>query len=115
VLAVGLVVTITPLTALNLSSVGPAQSGIASAVQNAVGRLSALIAVACIGLIAAGPLTDASFARLLQASAVLFFIGAVISGLITTNPAIPGKPFSRVLATLGRDRSGAQLALAGRA
>jgi EmrB/QacA subfamily drug resistance transporter len=113
VLAVGLVVTITPLTALNLSSVGPAQSGIASAVQNAVGRLSALIAVACIGLIAAGPLTDASFARLLQVSAVLFFTGAVISGLITTNSTIAAKRVPRELATVGRDRSGAQPALAG--
>jgi len=115
VVAVGLVVTITPLTALNLSSVEPAQSGIASAIQNAVGRLSALIAVACVGLIAAGPLTDASFARLLQASAVLFFVGAVISGLITTNAAIPAKPVPRELATVGRDRPVAQPALAGRA
>jgi hypothetical protein len=113
VLAVGLVVTITPLTALNLSSVEPARSGIASAIQNAVGRLSALIAVACMGLIAAGPLTHASFARLLQVSAVLFFTGAVISGLITTNRAIPAKRVLRELATVGRDRSGAQPALAG--
>ncbi|MGO9355762.1 MAG: MFS transporter [Mycobacterium sp.] len=115
VLAAGLVITITPLTALNLSSVEPAHSGIASAIQNAVGRLSALIAVACVGLIAAGPLTDASFARLLQASAVLFFIGAVISGLITTNPPISAKPVLRKLATVGRDRLVAQPALAGRA
>jgi EmrB/QacA subfamily drug resistance transporter len=113
VLAVGLVVTITPLTALNLSSVEPARSGIASAVQNAVGRLSALIAVACMGLIAAGTLTDASFARLLQVSAVLFFTGAVISGLITTNSAIAAERAPRELATVGRDRSGAQPALAG--
>jgi hypothetical protein len=96
-----------------LSSVEPAQSGIASAIQNAVGRLSALIAVACVGLIAAGPLTDASFARLLQASAVLFFTGAVISGLITTNSAIAAKRAPRELATVGRDRSAAQPALAG--
>ena len=113
VLAVGLVVTITPLTALNLSSVEPAHSGIASAIQNAVGRLSALIAVACMGLIAAGPLTHASFARLLQVSAVLFFTGAVISGLITSNSAIAAKRAPRELATVGRDRSGAQPALAG--
>jgi flagellar motor component MotA len=69
--------------------------------------------VACVGLIAAGPLTDASFARLLQVSAVLFFTGAVISGVITTNSAIPAKPVPRELATVGRDRSGAQPALAG--
>jgi EmrB/QacA subfamily drug resistance transporter len=91
VLATGLVLTITPLTALNLSSVELAHSGIAAAIQNAVGRFSALIAVGCVGLIAAGTLTDASFARLLQVSAVLFFIGAVISGLTITDPAVPAE------------------------
>ena len=81
VLAIGLVLTSTPLTALNLASVEPSRSGIAAAVQNAVGRTSALTAVASVGLIAAGTLTDASFARLLQVAAVLFFIGALVSGL----------------------------------
>ncbi len=88
VLAVGLVATITPLTAVNLFSVEPAHSGIASAVQNAVGRLSTLIAVGCMGLIAAGTLTDASFERLLQVSAVLFFIGAVISAVTITKRTV---------------------------
>jgi EmrB/QacA subfamily drug resistance transporter len=91
VLATGLVLTITPLTALNLSSVELAHSGIAAAIQNAVGRFSALIAVGCVGLIAAGTLTDASFGRLLQVGAVLFFIGAVISGLTITNRAAPAE------------------------
>jgi EmrB/QacA subfamily drug resistance transporter len=90
-LATGLVLTITPLTALNLSSVELAHSGIAAAIQNAVGRFSALIAVGCVGLIAAGTLTDASFVRLLQVGAVLFFIGAVISGLTITNRAVPAE------------------------
>ena len=77
-----------------MSSVESAHSGIAAAIQNAVGRTSALIAVACMGLIAAGTLTDASFARLLQVGAVLFFIGAVISGVTITNPAVPQQIFS---------------------
>jgi EmrB/QacA subfamily drug resistance transporter len=88
-LAIGMVLAITPLTAVNLSSVKSAHSGIAAAIQNATGRTSALIAVACVGLIAAGTLTDASFTRLLQVSAVLFFIAAVISGLAIKNPAVP--------------------------
>ena len=87
VLAGGLVLTITPLTALNLSAVAPAHSGIAAAIQNAVGRLSALVAVASVGLIAACNFTNASFTRLLPVSAVLFFIGAVISGVTITNAA----------------------------
>jgi EmrB/QacA subfamily drug resistance transporter len=92
VLAAGLVATITPLTAVNLSSVDTAHSGIASAIQNCVGRLSTLIAVGCMGLIAAGTLTDASFERLLQVSAVLFFIGAVIGAVTITNRGVEAEP-----------------------
>ena len=61
VLAIGMVLTNTPLTAVNLSSVAASNSGIAAAMQNAVGRTSALTSVACVGLIAAGTLTDAQF------------------------------------------------------
>ena len=86
VLAIGMVLTSTPLTAVNLSSVEPANSGIAAAMQNAVGRTSALTSVACVGLIAAGTLTDASFARLLQVAAVLFFAGAAVSRFTITKP-----------------------------
>jgi hypothetical protein len=62
-LAIGMVLAVTPLTAVNLSAVKSAQSGIAAAIQNATGRTSALIAVACVGLIAADRMTDASFTR----------------------------------------------------
>jgi len=84
-LAVGMVLAVTPLTAVNLSAVRSAHGGIAAAIQNATGRTSALIAVACVGLITANRLTDASFTRLLQVSALLFFIGAVIGGLAIRN------------------------------
>jgi EmrB/QacA subfamily drug resistance transporter len=89
VLAIGLVLTSTPLTTLNLSSVEPARSGVAAAVQNAVGRTSALTSVACVGLIAAGTLTDASFARLLQVAAALFVLGALVSGFFLTKASGP--------------------------
>jgi MFS family permease len=95
VLATGLVLTITPLSAVNLSSVEPARSGIAAAIQNMTGRTSALMAVACVGFIAVGTLNDASFARLLQISAVLFFIGAAVSGVTIVNPTVPRKARSR--------------------
>lgn len=91
-LAVGMVLAITPLTAVNLSSVRSAQSGIAAAIQNVTGRTSALIAVACVGLISANRLTDVSFTRLLQVSALLFFIGAVIGGLAIRKPAVLAEP-----------------------
>jgi hypothetical protein len=91
-LAIGMVLAVTPLTAVNLSAVKAAHSGIAAAIQNATGRTSALIAVACVGLITANRMTDVSFGRLLQVSAALFFIGAVVSGLAIRNPAVAAEP-----------------------
>jgi EmrB/QacA subfamily drug resistance transporter len=109
VLAIGLVFTIAPLTTVNLSALEPAQSGIAAAIQNAVGQLSALIAVACVGVIAAGTLSDASFLRLLQVGAVLFFIGAAISGVTITNADVLVEPVpNEVAAAPSRDWQGAQ-------
>ncbi len=90
--AIGMVLAVTPLTAVNLSAVKSAQSGIAAAIHNATGRTSALIAVACVGLITANRMTDASFTRLLQVSAALFLIGAVISGLAIRHPAVAAEP-----------------------
>jgi EmrB/QacA subfamily drug resistance transporter len=51
VFGVGLSVTVSPLTAAVLAAVDPAQSGIGSAVNNAVSRVSGLIAVAFTGVI----------------------------------------------------------------
>jgi MFS family permease len=115
VLAIGMVLAITPLTAVNLSAVESAHSGIAAAIQNATGRTSALIAVACVGLIAVGTLTDASFTRLLQVSAVLFFIGAAVSGLTIRNAAARAELVPCEAAALCRDRQEAQPAPASRA
>jgi EmrB/QacA subfamily drug resistance transporter len=91
VLAAGMVLAITPLAVVNLSAVKSAHSGIAAAIQNATGRTSALIAVAFMGVITANRLTDASFIRLLQVSAALFFLGAVI-GLAIRNHTAAATP-----------------------
>jgi hypothetical protein len=111
-LATGLVATVTPLTSICMSAVDPSHGGIASAVNNAVSRLAGLIAVACIGLIAAGTLTDASFLRLVQVSAVLFIAGAIVSAVMINNPAVPAQSVPCEVAALCRDRLGAQPALA---
>jgi EmrB/QacA subfamily drug resistance transporter len=113
VVAIGLVITITPLTSLALSSVEPERSGIAAAIQNVVGRTSALTAVACVGLIAADALTDASFARLLDVSAVLFFIGAVICAVIIRNRAVTDELVAFEVAVLCSDQQEAYADLAG--
>lgn len=94
VLAVGLVLTITPLSSVILVSVEASRSGIAAAIQNAVGRTSALTAVACMGVIAAGSMDDVSFTRLLEVAAALYFLGAIVGGIAianaNANPAAPG-------------------------
>ncbi|WP_415822850.1 MFS transporter [Mycobacterium senriense] len=98
VVAIGSVLTLAPLAAVNLSSVEPARSGVAAAMQNAVGRTSALTSVACVGLIAAGSLTDASFARLLQVAAALYFIAALVGGVFVTKPISSTEPAPRAFA-----------------
>jgi predicted MFS family arabinose efflux permease len=51
VFGLGLSITVSPLTAAILAAVDPAQSGIGSAINNAVSRISGLIAVALAGVI----------------------------------------------------------------
>ncbi len=51
VFGLGLSMTVSPLTAAILAAVDPAQSGIGSAINNAVSRIAGLIAVAFTGVI----------------------------------------------------------------
>ena len=51
VFALGLSITVSPLTAAILAAVEPAQSGIGSAINNAVSRIAGLIAIAFTGVI----------------------------------------------------------------
>jgi hypothetical protein len=111
-LATGLVLTVTPLTSICLSAVDPIHGGVASAINNAVSRLAGLIAVACMGLIAAGTLTDASVLRLLQVSATLFIVGAAVCSVSIKKPEAAPEPVPCEVAAACRDRAGAQPALA---
>ena len=54
VFGLGLSITVSPLTAAILAAVDPAQSGIGSAINNAVSRIAGLIAVAFTGVIVGG-------------------------------------------------------------
>lgn len=112
VLAIGLVATITPLTSVTLASVPTEHSGLASAINNAVSRLAALMSTGSIGLLSVGAASAPGFARALEVSAALFAVGALGAALLITNPPARRQPVPCEVAALCRDRPGAQPCLA---
>jgi EmrB/QacA subfamily drug resistance transporter len=78
---VGLSATVAPLTAAILSSISEQQSGIGSAVNNAVARVSGLVGIALVGLIAGKQLDLDGFHRGLVATALLLIIGGGVSAV----------------------------------
>jgi EmrB/QacA subfamily drug resistance transporter len=113
VLAIGLVATITPLTSVTLTSVPTERSGLASAINNAVSRLAALMSIGSMGLISAGVASSSGFAHVLEVSAALFALGALCAALLITNPPAGRQAVPCHIAALCSDRPGVQPALAG--
>jgi EmrB/QacA subfamily drug resistance transporter len=81
VFALGLSVTVSPLTAAILAAVDPAQSGIGSAVNNAVSRIAGLIAIAFTGVIIGGAVDFAGFRQGAMVTAGLFAVAGLISAI----------------------------------
>jgi EmrB/QacA subfamily drug resistance transporter len=90
VFAVGLSVTVAPLTAGILGSIPASQAGIGSATNNAVSRVAGLVAIAMVGVIVAGTLDVAGFHRVIIVTAAMFFIGGIVSFLGIRNPRATG-------------------------
>jgi len=84
--ALGLTMTVAPLTAAILGSIAPEQSGIGSAINNAISRIAGLIAIAFVGVIVGAQLGVESFHRGLFVTAVLLIIGGIVSLIGIRNP-----------------------------
>lgn len=86
VFGIGLAVTVAPLTSAVLGAVETGRSGIASAVNNAVSRISGLVAVAFVGVIVGARLDLTGLHRGLIVCAGLCFLGGVVSWAGIRNP-----------------------------
>ncbi|WP_229052346.1 MFS transporter [Aeromicrobium sp. Leaf350] len=77
----GITVTVTPLTSTVLAEVHPNESGIASAVNNAIARVAGLVSVAFIGVITGGTLDVDGFHRVVVVTAGLLVLGSLVSAV----------------------------------
>jgi EmrB/QacA subfamily drug resistance transporter len=120
VFGVGLSITVSPLTAAVLAAVDPAQSGIGSAVNNAISRIAGLIAVAFTGVII-GAAGDSGFAAGDFAGfrhgavlvAVLFGVAGLISAVGISNAQCDYGRVTPAVAAPLHDRATPPPALAG--
>ena len=92
--AVGLTMTVSPLTATVLAAVDPAHSGVGSAVNNAVSRVAGLIAIAFMSVIVGGTIDFDGFRRGVLVTAALFAVAGLISAIGIRNhrgtaPVVP--------------------------
>jgi EmrB/QacA subfamily drug resistance transporter len=89
VFAVGLSLTVAPLTTTVLADAGPGDAGVASGVNNAVARIAGLLAIAILGILAAGGgdhLTEHGFHLTMAAVSTLLVCGGLIGALGIRNP-----------------------------
>lgn len=84
----GLSMTVAPLTSAILGSISTRQSGIGSAINNAVSRIAGLIAIAAVGVLAGTTLTVEGFHVGLYFTAGLLFVGGIISAFGIRNSLI---------------------------
>jgi EmrB/QacA subfamily drug resistance transporter len=75
----GLSATVAPLTSTILGAISEKQSGIGSAINNAVSRVAGLIAVAFIAVIMGPKIDLAGFHRTLIVTAALLIVGGLVS------------------------------------
>lgn len=84
-LGLGMAICSTAVTTAVLSAISSAQSGIGSAINNMAARVSGLVAVATVGIIANGTLTFPSFHRVVLVIALMFLVGGALAAVAMTN------------------------------
>ncbi|MCC6270410.1 MAG: MFS transporter [Microbacteriaceae bacterium] len=84
----GLAITVAPLTAAILGSISEKQSGIGSAINNAIARVAGLVTVAMLGIIVASVLDVEGMHRALLVAAGLLIIGGLVSAFGIRNAAV---------------------------
>jgi EmrB/QacA subfamily drug resistance transporter len=90
VFSLGLSMTVAPLTTTVLADAGPGDAGVASGVNNAVARIAGLLAIAILGILAAGGgdhLTVHGFHVTMGAVAGLLICGGLIGAIGIRNPS----------------------------
>ncbi|WP_322409454.1 MFS transporter [Microbacterium invictum] len=92
IFGLGLAVTVSPLTSAILGAIDTSRSGIASAVNNAVSRVSGLLVIAALATIVGGTLDLDGFHRAAVVTAAFLALGGAMSWLGIRNPAPPGQP-----------------------
>ncbi|HUB93905.1 MAG TPA: MFS transporter [Verrucomicrobiae bacterium] len=90
IFAVGLSMTVSPLTGAVLSALPSAESGIASAVNNAVARIAGLIGIAAISLVTGSGLDVNGLHKTAMAMSILLAVGGIVSFIgIRNTPLVP--------------------------
>jgi len=82
VFALGLTITVAPLTAAVLADAAEHDAGIASAINNAVARVAGLIGVSLIGIVVAASMTGNTFARNSESVDAFHHVMLICAGLL---------------------------------
>lgn len=101
----GLSVAVSPLTAAILAAVDPAQSGIGSAINNAVARVSGLIAIAFTALIVGGAMSSVGFRHGAVVTALLLAVAGLVCavGIRDDTGGLPANSSAALAACHDRD------------